>query len=158
MARDVLNEELMTPQPTTWIKALWGTFLGAITAPEIGPEKAFTAFIVLQFFDWLTGVWAASREGTPISSARARQGAYKKGMMWVYIAVAGIALWVAPISGQSWRLAWSAVFAAFSWIEIISICENGDRLGLPLPPVVRRLLAGLRPSDAIAELPPETKR
>jgi len=144
----------MTPHPTTLLKGALSTFLGALSAPEIGPEKACVVFIVLQGLDWLTGVWAAKKEGQAISSARAREGGYRKGMMWVYICVSGLSLWVAPISGQTWRLAWSAAFATFSWVEVASICENGRRLGLPLPKVVQRLLDGMKPADAPEIVPP----
>jgi toxin secretion/phage lysis holin len=137
----------MTPHPITLAKAKVAALLAPITALPFGPEKAIITLVLLQFLDWLTGVWAAKKEGSAISSERARAGAFKKGMMWVYVCIAAIAVWLAPVSSPVAELGFTGVVCFFAWVEVISIAENGRRIGFPMPKVLLRLLDGMRPSD-----------
>ncbi len=149
---DKSHEVPMIPYPTTQIKALFAAVPGYLTALEFGPEKALVALAAMQFLDWLSGTAASRRTGVPISSPRATGGAFKKGMMWVYIAATGVGLWLAPVSTEVARTAYATVVCGFVWVEIVSIAENGEKLGWPMPSFVRGALGVLKPKDG-AEIP-----
>ena len=138
-------DRTMTPAPTTSIKATIAALPGILTAMEFGPEKAMIALIGLQLIDWATGIAAARRQGKALTSDKATQGAFKKGMSWCYISTAGIGLWLTPMNPEMRRTAYAAVICTFVWVEVLSIAENGKNAGWPMPPIVRKALSWLEP-------------
>lgn len=149
----------MTPTPFTAAKlktvvvlSVVTEYVEAISNLPFGPSKTIIAFMVLQFIDWITGIWASKREGKAVTSGEAAKGAFKKGMMWAYICVGAVGTWLSPISVDTRSAIFSAIVAMFCWVEIISIAENGERLGIPMPAPLRKLLSGLRP-DGASDIP-----
>lgn len=138
----------MTISPTTPLKAALASIPGYLTALQFGPEKAIIAFIGMQLLDWATGVAAARKMGAALSSAKATEGAYKKGMMWAYISMASLGLWLAPMAVDSKRVAMSTVICGFIWVEVLSIAENGKNLGLLVDPRILAVLSWLEPKQA----------
>lgn len=141
------GHQTMTPFPTTSLKAKIAAIPGLLMALEFGPEKAVVALIGLQVIDWVTGVAAARHVGDALTSDRACRGAWKKGMMWAYIATAGIGLWLAPVREEITRAAFASIVCLFAWVEVVSIAENGARLGWPMPAAVRAAISWLEPED-----------
>lgn len=93
-------------------------------------------FIALWFLDYVTGMIASGINGE-LSSKRGFKGIGKKVMAVCVIATAHLA---DVLLGTETILRDATLFF-FSMNEIISIIENAERAGLPLPSQLRRLTA-----------------
>ena len=93
------------------------------------------AFVVI---DYLTGVYAAAHEGK-LSSDVGIKGIAKKVFIFVIVMVANLvdkALAIEMIK--------PATIYFYMANEVLSIVENGGRIGLPIPPIITEAIALLK--------------
>lgn len=105
-------------------------------------EPLLKAFVALQVIDIITGVLASRKRGDTVGSHRLGQGLQKKFMMLLIIATAALFdLALAKeyhIGAERFLYHWTV-----SWyiaVEGLSIYENADVLGVPLPPFLKKAL------------------
>lgn len=115
-----------------------------------GLHGAFKAMMLLQFIDIVTGMWVASQSDDPdkrLSSSIAMRGVRRKGLAWAVVGVVYVLETYLAI-GMNVSLAGFTPAAAlagyFAVTEGLSIVENADRAGVPIPDFVRNLLAQQR--------------
>ena len=114
------------------------------------------AFVTCLFLDYLTGTWAACRQGA-WSSAAARDGLWHKLGSIVSVVVAAIADGVIGIIINNIPalalpfdytvLICPIVVVWYIFTELGSIAENAEKLGAPLPPFLHKILAVCRQSS-----------
>lgn len=123
----------------TWVKATVA-FAGAILSFLFGGWSAvlgvLLAFVVT---DYVTGFVAAALQGR-LSSAVGLRGIAKKVGIFVMVAVAHL---VDSTLGEAHLLRDAASFFYLA-NELLSITENLGRIGVPVPPVIRRAVAVLQ--------------
>ncbi|MFC5703825.1 holin family protein [Cohnella faecalis] len=119
-----------------FVCALFGSVI--TFAFGIWPES-LTLLLVLMAIDYLTGVIAALREGEGLHSNTGFWGMVKKGLMLLVILLAHR---VDVLLGSDMIMGGAIAFYAVN--ELLSVIENYGRIGLPLPPQIRRLVRVLR--------------
>ena len=115
--------------------------LGMLTVP-------FLLLVVTNVIDYVTGLIAAKHRGEKITSFKGGWGIVKKIMMWLLVAVGSIVDYILLTMGQTLHLNVSvgsavALIVIF-WLmanELISILENIDEVGVPLPPFLMKLVS-----------------
>jgi toxin secretion/phage lysis holin len=109
---------------------------------------ALFGFII---FDVLSGLFASAKAGqlaSPISFA----GMMKKAEELTVVAAFHLLEWLLfRAFNQPWPLA-GTIMWGFIFYELISILENADRSGLPLPPWLKPLMASMKQKTEIANL------
>ena len=124
--------------PTDIRKAIWslpGLLLGFLW--HLPP--LIQCLLLLMALDVISGIISAAVQGVAITSKASWRGALKKGLALLLLA-ATKAMCVA--SGVEADVA-AAVTGFFCLTEMISIVENCDRAGLPVPPILTRMLAAM---------------
>lgn len=95
----------------------------------------------LMVCDFATGIAKAYRREKCVSSAKLRDGGFKKcGMIAVSLLCVGISR---LFNDNGYVIANSAV-AYYVYTELVSIVENLIALDVPLPPIVKRVLGGIK--------------
>jgi len=89
--------------------------------------------LVLMCADYLTGVFAAGREGK-LSSQRGLRGIAKKIGILLLVSVAHMV----DVAMESQHIVRDTAIYWFTANELLSIIENAGRMGIPVPPVFRR--------------------
>lgn len=122
--------------PTSFAKIKLAFVPGIALSLFAGVHPMLLGLAVFQFLDFLTGVMASLATGHKLSSALASAGMKKKFMMWIYVLVAHL---LATLTPRPEAVDYAAAAIAGLWIcvEVISICENGAKLGLPPPPPLK---------------------
>jgi len=126
--------------PTDLRKAIWslpGLLLGFLW--HLPP--LIQCLLLLMLLDVISGIISAAVQGVAITSKTSWRGALKKGLALLLIA-ATKALCVA--SNVDAADVAAAVTGFFCLTEMISIVENCDRAGLPVPPILTRMLAAMK--------------
>lgn len=91
---------------------------------------------VLIICDFATGIAKAYRKDKYVLSSKLRDGGFKKcGMLSV--ALLGIGL--SYLFGDSKLLISNGIVAYYVYTELVSVIENLDALGIPLPPVIKNI-------------------
>jgi toxin secretion/phage lysis holin len=120
------------------IAGLPGVLLGVIASMPV----LFWGLIGLQAADFATGFLLAWGHGT-VSSDASRKGFTKKAIALLLVVALKIAETVQPMPVEL-----SAYVAGwFCLTELISICENAGKAGLPLPAKLTKVLAQLQEKE-----------
>lgn len=104
-----------------------------------GWSLLLTVLLLLNIFDYVTGV--AANWGQ-ISSKVGFKGIVKKGLIWIWVAIANLIYMVLLDQGLSiGQVIPDAVVIAFVINEIVSIAENSAKLGVSIPEPIQKALA-----------------
>lgn len=124
---------------STWVKAA-AAFAGAILSFLFGGWSALLGvLLVFVATDYVTGFAAAALQGQ-LSSAVGLRGIAKKVGIFVMVAVAHL---VDTTLGEAHLLRDATLFFYLA-NELLSIVENLGRIGVPIPPVIRRAIGVLQ--------------
>lgn len=97
-----------------------------------------TSLFILNILDFILGIMASDEK---INSKRLTEGGTKKGIMWMWILVANLVYMVLNHMGYDVGISianWVALY--FILTEIISLEENSEKLGSPVPTPVSFLI------------------
>lgn len=101
--------------------------------------KLLTALFMLIFFDFITGIWSANKTGEKIKSSKIFRTAWK---LVLYFMVVSAGYFAELIIGTDLFIAKSTmIFLALT--ELISIFENMEKGGYPMPSKIYRQLKEL---------------
>ena len=120
-------------------------FFGAILSYFVdGLGWAFTVLLIFMAADYITGLMVGFTE-KKINSSIAFKGLLKK----VYVIILVGCIYLLEYVGLDIAgFAGDGVAIAYVVVELISITENGGKIGAPIPKVVRDAIAMLRGRDA----------
>lgn len=93
------------------------------------------ALLILVCIDWLTG-WAAAWIHGELRSRKSYIGIAKKVSIFLLVTVAHV---IDTVLGEMHYLRDAVVFFYLA-NELLSICENAGRMGMPMPPVLRNAI------------------
>lgn len=119
-------------------------FFGAVLSYFVdGFGWVFTVLLILQAADYFTGLMGGFVTKT-LSSGIAFSGLLKK----VYVIILVGCIYLLEYAGLDIAgFAGDGVAIAYIVVELISITENGGKIGAPIPKVVRDAIAMLRGND-----------
>lgn len=120
-------------------------FIGNVAATVI-------TFLAL---DWITGIAASLKEGHRLSSIKAGQGAMKVCGYFLQCVLVSVAANAFPNADSAKEVGMGILLAHIAWTELVSITENFDRMGSPLPPGVKRWLRELKKARTDRKSPPK---
>jgi toxin secretion/phage lysis holin len=115
-------------------------FVGSLLSFSFGIwSESLTFLLIVMAIDYFTGVVAAVKDGSGLNSNTGFWGLIKKGLILLVMMIAhrlDILLGVDVVMGG----------AVYFYIanELLSIIENYGRMGLPLPPRLKKLVQVLR--------------
>lgn len=124
--------------------------VAGLAAFWFGLPGAFKALMLLQTLDILTGMAAATQESDPkrrLSSTVGMRGIRRKGLAWAVVGVVYVLETYLAVEMQVslWGFTPAAAVAAwFGLTEALSIVENAERSGVPIPAFVSNALAQQR--------------
>lgn len=124
----------------TTIKFAVGLLGAAVTYLYGGWDALIIALVIFVAADYVTGVAVAAYKGG-LSSSAGLKGIAKKVFIFVVVALAHV---VDQTLGNTNTLVRDAVIYFYLANELISILENGGRLGAPIPPVITQAIEVLR--------------
>lgn len=131
------------------IKVAVASLFGAFGAAFGWLGWLVVGWVACMVIDYVSGTCAALRNGE-WSSANAREGIWHKaGMIMVVIAaslldgVLGVSVNNLNIPFEYTTLLVPVVLVWYSVTEIGSVLENASRLGVNIPPVIAKMLAGV---------------
>ena len=116
------------------LKAYSAIFLGTAAGLIAGLNPMVWGLFALQVLDIISGLMAAHSW----SSGFANAGMRKKVMMWLYVLTGHLLRTVSPIPIDFPVDA--AIAGYYCVVEVISIMENGARLGLEAPGPLRKIV------------------
>jgi len=123
------------------IKAIISSFVALFGF--IYPEGAGTTILiilVLIFVDTITGVMASVREGKAITSGRLRDTVFKG---FLYIMIITCIYLTDTVLNLPFDVQLAYIFNAYLAVnELWSITENAERLNLPVPNKIKKILQG----------------
>ncbi len=125
------------------IQVLLATLGGALGWLLVGWDWFMYALLLFVALDYLTGVMAAFIE-KKVSSEIAAKGICKKVLIFMLVGVGHIVDQYVICEGEVFR---TAVIFFYISNEGISIIENSDRMGLPVPQKLKDVLAQLKSKD-----------
>ncbi|MFD1953480.1 holin family protein [Paenibacillus thailandensis] len=115
--------------------------LGAVVTFSFGMwTEALTFLLCAMGVDYITGIAAALREGKGLNSGVGFWGLARKGLILLVILLAHRVDVLLQIN----NMAMGAATYFYITNELISIIENYGRLGLPLPPQLRKIIEVLK--------------
>lgn len=88
-------------------------------------------------FDFATGIAKAYNKEGKISSSKLRDGGFKKCGI---ILVAVMSLGLSELFCDTYFIITNSVLCYYIYTEIISITENLDAMGVPLPPIFKKVI------------------
>ena len=139
----------------TSIVGVLASWLGELAVPMM-------VLVICNLIDYITGISAASKRGQKISSYRGIQGISKKVCMWLLVAVGSILDWLLAYAGNKLGMTIHLPMLIASlvavWLicnELISILENINDIGVPLPGFLGRLVSMLK-SKVDAQVPDDS--
>jgi len=116
-------------------------FIGAGLSYLYGGWGALiTALLTMVVLDYITGIIAATTEGK-LSSKVGRIGIARKAFIFIVVAMAHI---VDVVLDNGVNLVRDGVIFFYLANEAISVLENGGRIGVPIPPVIKQAIEALR--------------
>ena len=101
-----------------------------------------TTLLILNVMDFVLGILASDEK---INSKRLTQGGTKKGIMWMWILVANLVYMVLLYLGYDLGVSianWVTLY--FILTEVISLEENSEKIGSPIPQPVSFLITKLK--------------
>ncbi|MBB6673855.1 phage holin family protein [Cohnella nanjingensis] len=101
--------------------------------------ETLTVLLIVMALDYLTGVTAAVREGSGLSSQVGFWGLWRKGLMLLVILLAHR---IDILFGTEMAMGGAIYFYLAN--ELLSVLENAGRIGLPIPDRLRRAVKILR--------------
>ncbi|BFH15427.1 phage holin family protein [Paenibacillus melissococcoides] len=117
--------------------------LGGIVAFLFGNwSPLLSLFIIAIAIDYISGIAASLREGKGLSSEVGFWGLTRKGLM-LFIVI--LAHHMDTVFGTVWIREGAISFYLAN--ELVSIVENYGRLGLPLPPKLRKFITSLKNNE-----------
>ena len=115
------------------IALLWTSWLSFIAWLFGGFDLLVKVLATLMIFDFVTGVLVGYRNEN-VNSKRAYLGFRKKIMIWVIVCGSSLMSYILG----NWVRDSTAIF--YIAVEFISIFENAAKLGVPLPPKLKKAL------------------
>lgn len=122
------------------IGGAFSSLLGALALPVI-------LMVVCNLIDYITGIAASAKNGERVSSSKGFWGIVKKICMWLLVVVGVIVdeLIAYATTTIGWQLPFTFLVACIVclWIicnELISILENIDAIGAPVPPFLKKII------------------
>ena len=126
------------------IGSLLSSWLGILYVPMI-------ILIVCNIIDYCTGLCAAKYRSEHVNSYKSIRGIAKKIFMWLLVAVGAMLDWLLNFAADSAGITIALHFVIASvaavWLianEIISILENINDIGAPLPPFLMKIAANIK--------------
>lgn len=116
-----------------------GTFISYLVG---GFGLAFTILLGMMLLDYITGILVGISTKS-LSSSIGRNGFIRK--MYVIILIAAIYMLSQVVEGLSYI--GDGVTIAYIVVEFISITENGGKLGVPMPKLVKDTISMLKGDD-----------
>lgn len=113
----------------------------------LSPDLLFILWAMM-LLDMVTGMLASRHEGERIHSKKMSVGVYRKISMLVVIASGVLLDAVFSKHGlNTGHLLFKATTSWFIGVEALSLYENADRMGLPIPPILRTAIEKLLQRD-----------
>ena len=116
------------------------TLLGTLAIP-------FYILVGANIVDYMTGIMASAYRGESVNSNRGFRGIAKKVCMWLLVAIGYIIdyciITVGKTIGITLNLTCLVSVAVIFWLlfnELISILENINDIGTPLPPFLKKIV------------------
>lgn len=101
-----------------------------------------TTLLILNVLDFVTGILASDDN---VNSKRLTQGGTKKGLMWMWVLVANLLSMVVEYMGYPVGISIAnAVLLYFILTEFVSLEENSQKLGSPMPTPITFLVQKLK--------------
>src|SRR5690606_10180827 len=135
-----------------WIATMAGALAGYFLPSEDLKKLAIITFATV-LFDTVTGMIAAGREGEPIQSRKFSRVDAKLLAYPIAVMMATMIVDVIPGASQLYPAAAAAALALIFATEALSVIENLDRIGVPMPQFVRDAISKFRDEKQ----PKETK-
>ena len=124
-----------------WLAAFWGSWLPIMSYLIGGFDVLVEVLLLLMALDYLTGLAVGFKQKT-LNSQRGYKGLRKKVMIMAILCAAAQFNRIVP--GIDFR---SMVGMFYSTMEILSITENLGKLGLDIPPKLKRALEQLQENN-----------
>ncbi|MDY4010289.1 MAG: phage holin family protein [Fusobacterium gastrosuis] len=125
-----------------WCKAsiamVWTSWISFLIWAVGGFDEALKILFFLMAVDFITGIWIAYKIET-INSTRAYKGLTKKAYALILISCSAVVSKLIPNLGIR-----DMVIIFYTATEILSIIENGSRLGVPIPAKLKKALEQCR--------------
>lgn len=88
-------------------------------------------------FDFITGILKAYKTEGKISSSKLRDGGFKKcGIIFVCI----MSLGLSKLFYDTYFIITNSVLCYYIYTEIVSVTENLNEMGVPLPPIFKKII------------------
>jgi toxin secretion/phage lysis holin len=114
--------------------------IGGVLVYLFGPcDALIVALVAVVTLDYITGVMSAAF-AHKLSSSQGFLGLLKKVAIFVLVALASLLDKLAPVTNEAVR---ASVCVFYIANEGISILENVEKMGVPLPKILRDVLARL---------------
>lgn len=95
------------------------------------------ALVIGIVMDFATGIAKAYKENGKLSSSKLRDGGFKKcGIIFVVI----MSLGLSKLFCDTYFVITNSVIAYYIYTEIVSIIENLNEMGIPLPPIFIKII------------------
>lgn len=124
------------------LKVTVGAFGTLVSILVGGVGLAFTVLLGMMLLDFITGVMVAIVTKT-VSSSVGRAGFIRK--LYIIILIGAVYMLSNVIEGMEYI--GDGVTLAYIVIEFLSIVENGGKLGVPLPKILKESLVMLKGDD-----------
>lgn len=122
------------------IKVAGATIAGIVSWVVGGLGMALTVLICLMILDYATGLMVGWSNGE-LSSSVGKKGLLKK----VYILILIFAMYLMKLTGLDLAgYTADGLAVAYSILEVLSIIENGGKLGVPIPDKLKAAIAALK--------------
>jgi len=105
-----------------------------------GWDKLIIALVIFVAADYISGIAAAAYQGK-LSSSVGLKGIAKKVFIFIVVALGHV---VDQTLGNTNTLIRDAVIYFYLANELLSILENGGKLGAPIPPVITQAIEVLK--------------
>jgi toxin secretion/phage lysis holin len=117
-------------------------FLMGVVSMSVGlVGVVFTALIGLMILDFITALMAASVTGEGWKSSKGYKGLFKKS--YTIILIGGIFIIEVSVLKTN-GIVTDGISAAYCVMELISLIENGGKMGAPIPNKLRKLITTLK--------------
>ena len=141
----------MENNKATAIKGLVSTIVGALSSIFGILAIPILLLVICNVVDYGTGIAASKYRGQEISSYKGIRGITKKVCMWLLIVVGAVIdeliIYSVAQFGFISPIAFVVAAIVAIWLvvnEIISILENLNDIGVPMPPFLKKLVKNLK--------------
>lgn len=126
-----------------WIKSIVMVVASSVSYLVGGFGLAFTVLLGLMAIDYVTGLMVAIYKKN-LSSKVGSRGFIRK--LYVILLIGAVYL-IEQITFEQVGYIADGVAAAYCFIELVSIVENGGKLNVPLPKILKDLILVLKPKS-----------